>query len=62
MKRIAIFSLLLFSVLGLAGCNDYQRDGMVSEENGRYALYAVGDEQVDMKLEKESVGNSVLGQ
>ena len=60
MKRVVIFSLLLFSVLGLAGCNDYQRGGMVSEEKGRYALYVVGDDQVDMKLEKELVGNSVF--
>lgn len=62
MKRAVLFSLLLFFILVLVGCNDYQRDGLVSPEKGRYSLYVMGDEQIDKKLdeEKESISNSVF--
>ncbi|GEM_PF-4484674 len=60
MKNLITIGILLFSILGLTGCNDYQRDGMVSEQKGMYSLYVVGDDEIDIKLEKESDIDSIF--
>jgi hypothetical protein len=60
MKNLIAIGILLFSILGLTGCNDYQKDGLVSEEKGMYSLYVVGDDEIDIKLEKESEIDSVF--
>lgn len=59
MKRLTIIILIL-SIFGLAACNEYQRDGMVSDRKGMFSLYAVGDEEIDVKLDKESDINNVF--